>query len=94
MLRILRLSPCFLLVLVCAEVLSLPHAARAMQPPQNSQAASAPPATTSIAPAPVAQPIPTDPLALYQALTALRPDGTRVYTVKDLNLRRDVINFT
>ncbi|MGA8674673.1 MAG: M1 family aminopeptidase [Candidatus Acidiferrales bacterium] len=94
MLRFLRFSPSLLLVLVCAEVLSLPHAARAMQSPQNSQAASATAATTSIPPAPVAQPIPTDPLALYQALSALRADGTRVYTVNDLNLRRDVINFT
>ncbi|MGC2282746.1 MAG: M1 family aminopeptidase [Candidatus Acidiferrales bacterium] len=94
MLRFLRFSPSLLLVLGCAEVLSLPHAARAMQSPQNSQAASATAATTSIPPAPVAQPIPTDPLALYQALSALRADGTRVYTVNDLNLRRDVINFT
>ncbi len=94
MLRFLRFSPSLLLVLVCAEVLSLPHAARAMQSPQNSQAASAPPATMSTSSVPVAQPIPTDPLALYQALTALRPDGTRVYTVNDLNLRRDVLNFT
>ena len=31
---------------------------------------------------------------MYQALSALRADGTRVYTVNDLNLRRDVINFT
>ena len=35
MLRFLRLSPSLLLVLVCAEILSAAHAARAMQPQQN-----------------------------------------------------------
>jgi hypothetical protein len=65
-----------------------------MQPQQNPPAASAPSATTTISPASSAQPVPTDPLALYQALTALRADGTRVYNVHDLNLRRDVLNFT
>ena len=38
--------------------------------------------------------MPSDPLALYQSLSALRADGTRVYSVHDLNLRRDVLNFT
>jgi Peptidase family M1 domain len=38
--------------------------------------------------------IPTDPRALYEALNALRPDGARVYTVKDLTLRRDVVSLT
>ncbi len=94
MLRFLRLSPSVLLVLVCAEVLSPAHVARAMQPPQNPPGAPAASAATSISAAPVAQPMPSDPLALYQALTALRADGTRVYTIHDLNLRRDVINFT
>ena len=93
MLRFLRLSPSLLLVLVCAEILSAPHAARAMQPQQNPPAASAPTASTTIPPVPAAQAVPGDPLALYQALTALRADGTRVYSVHDLNLRRDVINF-
>lgn len=94
MLKFLRLSPSLLLVLVCAEILSPSHAARAMQPPQNQPPASAPSATTTVSPAAAAQPIPNDPLALYQALIALRPDGSRVYSVHDLNLRRDVINFT
>jgi len=40
------------------------------------------------------QTIPADPRALYQALNALRPDPARVYTVRSLNLRRDVINLT
>lgn len=94
MLRFLRLSPSLLLVLACAEILSAPHAARAMQPQQNPPAASASSATATVSAAAPAQPVPSDPLALYQALSALRADGTRVYTVHDLNLRRDVLNFT
>jgi hypothetical protein len=35
---------------------------------------------------------PSDPRALYQALNALRPDGEHVYTIHELNLRRDVVN--
>lgn len=35
-----------------------------------------------------------DPRALYQGLNELRPDAAHVYTVQDLHLRRDVINFT
>ncbi|MGH9744475.1 MAG: M1 family aminopeptidase [Candidatus Acidiferrales bacterium] len=34
----------------------------------------------------------SDPRALYQALNELRPDGTHVYTVREVNLRRDVLN--
>lgn len=34
----------------------------------------------------------SDPRALYQELNALRPDGEHVYTVHELNLRRDVVN--
>ncbi len=34
----------------------------------------------------------SDPRALYQALNALRPDGEHVYTIHELNLRRDVVN--
>jgi len=34
-----------------------------------------------------------DPRALYQALNQLRPDTTLVYAVKELNLRRDIINL-
>jgi len=34
-----------------------------------------------------------DPRALYQALNDLRPDAAHVYTVKELNLRRDIINL-
>ncbi|HTU32188.1 MAG TPA: M1 family aminopeptidase [Candidatus Acidoferrum sp.] len=38
--------------------------------------------------------LPTDPRALYQALNALRPDPTRVYNIKFLSLRRDVLSIT
>ncbi len=37
---------------------------------------------------------PEDSRALYRALNELRPDGTRVYAVHDLNVRRDVISLT
>jgi hypothetical protein len=40
------------------------------------------------------QALPSSPRALYQALNALRPDSSRVYTIKSLSLRRDVINIT
>jgi Peptidase family M1 domain len=40
------------------------------------------------------RPVPTDPRGLYQALNALRPDPNRVYDIKLLTLRRDVLNFT
>lgn len=43
---------------------------------------------------PATQSIPADPRVLYQALNALRPDPARVYAVKSLSLRRDVINLT
>jgi hypothetical protein len=41
---------------------------------------------------PPAQNAPGDPRALYQALNTLRPDGEHVYTIHELNLRRDVVN--
>ena len=34
-----------------------------------------------------------DPRALYQALNDLRPDTAHIYAVKELNLRRDIINL-
>ena len=37
--------------------------------------------------------VPSDPRALYQALNALTPDGEHVYTIHELNLRRDVVNM-
>ena len=40
------------------------------------------------------QAVPTEPRALYQALNALRPDPSRVFSVRSLSLRRDVINLT
>ena len=62
-----------------------------MQSPQNS--AGAPVLGPQAAPAPATSPIPTDPRLLYETLSGLRPDATHVYTVHDLRLRRDVINF-
>jgi hypothetical protein len=37
---------------------------------------------------------PSDPRALYQALNELKVDGTRVYAVHDLTLRRDAVHLT
>jgi hypothetical protein len=37
--------------------------------------------------------IQSDPLALYQALNELKLDGTHVYMVHDLTLRRDAVRF-
>ena len=34
----------------------------------------------------------SDPRALYQELNALRPDGAHVYSIREVNLRRDVVN--
>lgn len=45
-------------------------------------------------PATAPQTLPADPRAIYQALNELRPDGTRVYTVHQIALRRDVVNLT
>jgi Peptidase family M1 domain len=64
-----------------------PLSAQALGPPQVRQ--GKPPAIQAT-PTP---PAPTEPRALYQALNALRPDPDRVYSVKSLTLRRDVINF-
>jgi len=36
---------------------------------------------------------PTDPRALYRALTELRPDPAQVYAIHELNLRRDIVNL-
>ena len=39
-------------------------------------------------------PFPSDPRALYQTLNELKLDGTRVFTVSDLTLRRDALHFS
>src|SRR5208282_4748318 len=44
-------------------------------------------------PSVVTQSAAADPHALYQALNALRADAAHVYTVEELNLRRDIINL-
>jgi peptidase M1-like protein len=40
-----------------------------------------------------AQSATADPRAFFQSLNQLRPDTTHVYAVKELNLRRDIINL-
>ena len=75
-----------ILVLLGADFIGIAHRSTAARSPA--------PQTTSTPQAIATQPVPTDPHALYDALNALRPDGARVYTVKDLTLRRDVVSFT
>lgn len=45
-------------------------------------------------PAAAPQTLPADPRAIYQALNEIRPDSTRVYTIHQIALRRDVVNLT
>jgi hypothetical protein len=95
------------LLLLGADFLGITHRCNAapQAPAGATQAHQAPATATEPAQRVATQPgatqqstatatIPTDPRALYEALNALRPDGARVYTVKDLTLRRDVVSFT
>jgi len=50
--------------------------------------------TQKVSTATAPQSLPADARAIYQALNELRPDGTRVYTVHQIALRRDVVNLT
>src|SRR5271155_1907258 len=50
-------------------------------------------AAASSSPDALARSAAADPHALYQALNALRADAAHVYTVEELNLRRDIINL-
>lgn len=77
-----RYSPLGVFLLASVVWMSAPRTIAALQTdPSTSQ--SSPP-----------QSIPGEPRALYQALNTLRPDPARVYAVKLLSLRRDVINLT
>lgn len=65
--------------------------AQPQAPPQATQ----PQAPSGIAAqTPASTPAPTDPRALYEALNSLRPDSSRVYNIKFLSLRRDVLSIT
>ena len=89
----LRFSLIVLLLLGADFMGNAPRSTAALQAPANAtQSAAPPPTATPQAVATAA--VPTDPRALYDALNALRPDGARVYNVKDLTLRRDVVSFT
>lgn len=79
-LRALRAALCVTST-VCATLACL-HVPTALQADPTSKKVSS-------APGPVAK----DPRALYQALNELRPDTTHVYTVQELNLRRDIVNI-
>src|ERR1700683_4324000 len=60
--------------------------------PRSTASQTAPPQSAA---SPDSSPAaPTDPRALYDALNALRPEGARCYSLKDLTFRRDVVSFT
>ncbi|MGA8224787.1 MAG: M1 family aminopeptidase, partial [Candidatus Acidiferrales bacterium] len=66
---------------ICLIVLALPPDSLALQ------AAAAAPQSS------VAKGVSADPRALYKALNELRTDSAHVYTVEELNLRRDIVNL-
>src|SRR5579862_9684858 len=82
----MRVSPGILLVAASAVLLSISPRCPAFQ---VSTALPAEPVTIH----PESGSLPADPHALYQALNELRADGTHVYSVQDLTLRRDAVNF-
>ncbi|HEX5426135.1 MAG TPA: M1 family aminopeptidase [Candidatus Acidoferrales bacterium] len=88
---------------VCSAAMRAHASAPPQSQPQNQAQQSAfssvqqqqPQTTTTPAGTPSAGPrLPSDPRALYQALNALRPDSSRVYKIKFLSLRRDVLSIT
>jgi hypothetical protein len=66
----------------------------AVSQPQAQSPSQLQPAKPLGARGPASEPVPSDPRALYQALNALRPDPSRVYAIKLLSLRRDVLSIT
>lgn len=79
-----RCSPLVVFLVACGVLILAPPSSVALEPfPADVQSPQSP-----------AQLVPAEPHALYQALDALRPDPARVYSVKSLRLRRDVINLT
>lgn len=77
-----RVSPGFPLLATCLVLLIFPSFHGAQQASNISNADKQLSSSTE------------DPRALYQALNELRPNGAQVYTVHELNLRRDVISLT
>jgi Peptidase family M1 domain len=85
--KILRREGLFSAAMVAAVIATLTLAPSSFALQAGPSASAAPTA------APIGVPIPADdPRALYQALNDLRPDGEHVYTIHELNLRRDVVN--
>ncbi len=75
-------SPWFLLSAATIAILIFPSFWSAQQSPSPADADNT--QNSAIA----------EPRALYHNLNELRPDAAHVYTVHDLHVRRDVINFT
>lgn len=96
----LSLAAAILFLATCAAAQAQTAAPPA--PESQAQAQSPPPSSQSPGPQPSAvgsqtsagATALTDPRALYQALNALRPDSSRVYNIKFLSLRRDVLSIT
>ena len=83
--NLLRFSLRFLPVLVGLGLMSVAPQVATAQAADDQPARPSQQATDSS--------IPSDPQALYQALNELKLDGTRVYAVRDLTLRRDAVRF-
>jgi hypothetical protein len=83
---LLRFSLRLLLAVLAVAALEMPACGATATQNANSTAAAGPQAAKS--------PLPTDPRALYQILNELKLDGTRVYAVSDLTLRRDALHFS
>src|ERR1700693_6329919 len=77
-----RFSPCFLLWAALTALLIFCPVCSPQQAPGAVSNGNAPTVSTE------------DPRALYQGLNEVRPDGSHVYAVHDLNLSRDVISIT
>ena len=78
----MRPSLKFLLLVAGLVIALFPLCGKALQAPEGADADIQ------------AGSLPEDPRALYRALNELRPDGARVYSVHDLNLKRDVVSIT
>jgi len=80
------------LAIVCLAAFAAvsPLGARRASPAWTPQPAQSAPPTASQS---LSREIPSDPRALYQALNELRVDAGHIYTVHELNLRRDVISM-
>lgn len=77
-----RLSLDAILLIACAGLFEFPARCAALQAAPNFVDTTSPGSA------------PNDPRRLYQAFNELKPDGTHVYSVHELSLRRDIVSLT